>query len=332
MKRIRQLSINVLIVLMLFSSFLYADTWTANTRFTNTAGYSGGPDIAVNGSNIYVVWSDDTPGNGEIYFKRSIDGGVTWTGNKRLTNTSGESYAPVIAVYRSNVYVVWTDDTPGNGEIYFKRSIDGGVTWTANKRLIAKSTNNEGPAIAVNGPNIYVVWYDGNLVENGIYFKRSVDRGITWSADKRFPFIAGAALSFSPAIAVDDPNIFVVWSDIMVDNDDEICFKRSIDGGVTWKANRTITNNVGDSYAPAIAVNGSNIYVVWEDETPGNREVYFKRSSDRGATWTANRRLTNSTGRSWYPKIAVDGSNVYVVWEDNTPGNSEIYFKKGFME
>src|SRR4030042_1392055 len=135
MKRFRQIFITVVISLLLFSALAYSDTWTASKRLTNNAGSSSYPAIAVDGSNIYVVWEDNTPGNGEIYFKKSDDGGATWTTNKRLTNTAGGTYEPAIAVDGSNIYVVWYDYTPGNDEIYFKKSDDGGVTWTTNKRL-----------------------------------------------------------------------------------------------------------------------------------------------------------------------------------------------------
>ncbi len=91
MKRFRQIFITVVVFLLLFSAVAYGDTWTTNKRLTNNAGASFYPAIAVDGSNIYVVWEDDTPGNPEIYFKKSDDGGATWTTNKRLTNNAGDS-------------------------------------------------------------------------------------------------------------------------------------------------------------------------------------------------------------------------------------------------
>jgi len=71
MKRFRQIFITVVIVFLLFSSAIaYGGTWTTNKNLTNNAGYSQYPAIAVDGSNIYVVWTDTTPGNYEIYFKK----------------------------------------------------------------------------------------------------------------------------------------------------------------------------------------------------------------------------------------------------------------------
>jgi hypothetical protein len=74
----------------------------------------------------------------------------------------------------------------------------------------------------------------------------------------------------------------------------------------------------------------ANIYVVWDDNTSGNWEIYFKNSDNGGATWIT-KRLTNNAGMSFFPAIAVDGPNIYVSWEDYTSGNSEIYFKKSTL-
>ena len=103
MKRIRQIFITVVIVLLLFSSVVYGITWTADKQLTN--GDSLHPAIAVDGLNIYVVWQDSKTGNNEIFFKRSVDGGVTWTADKRLTKNAGISIKPAIAVNGSNIYM-----------------------------------------------------------------------------------------------------------------------------------------------------------------------------------------------------------------------------------
>jgi hypothetical protein len=48
------------------------------------------------------------------------------------------------------------------------------------------------------------------------------------------------------------------------------------------------------------------------------------------ADWTPTKRITWTSGGSWLPAIGVDSfHNLYVVWEDQTPGNYEIYYKKG---
>jgi hypothetical protein len=125
----------------------------------------------------------------------------------------------------------------------------------------------------------------------------------------------------------------VVWTDDTPGNE-EIYFKKSVDGGIAWTTDKRLTTNTGDSHAPAIAVGGSNIYVVWEDETPGNTEIYFKKSTDGGSTWIQKRLTNDAPLGSIHPAIAADGSNVYIVWQNfiSMPMNFEIYFKKGILD
>jgi len=45
-----------------------------------------------------------------------------WSTAKRLTWTSGNSQSPAIAIEASDIiHVVWSDDTPGNDEIYYNQ-------------------------------------------------------------------------------------------------------------------------------------------------------------------------------------------------------------------
>jgi len=327
MTRFKEIFITGVIFLLLFSAMAYCDTWTPTKNLSNNAGGSVVPAIAVDGSNIYVVWEDGS-GNPEIYFKKSVDGGATWTPNKKITNNVGNSDAPAIAVDGSNIYVVWHDYTPGNAEIYFKKSVDGGATWTTSKRITNNAGTSEASAIAVDGSNIYVVWHDNTPGNFEIYFMKSLDGGATWTTRR---LTNNAGYSWNPAIAVDVSNVYVIWQDYTPGNY-EIYFKKSNDGGVTWTTNKRLTWNASFSEAPAIAVGGLNIYIVWEDYTPGNYEIYFKKSVDGGATWTTNKRLTWNASFSEAAVIAVDVSNAYVIWQDNTPGNWEIYFKKGVLD
>ena len=69
-----------------------------------------------------------------------------------------------------------------------------------------------------------------------------------------------------------------------------------------------------ESSGDVSAASGSNRFVVWEDNTPGNYDILFKRSADNGATWQAVKNLSNNPGHSYNPQIVVSGSNVYVVW------------------
>lgn len=304
-------------------SLLCAVGWTTK-RLTNNSGASAYPAVAASGANIYAVWSDDTPGNNEIYFRKSIDEGATWQAAKRLSYSPSYNENPAIAVSGSNVYVVWKD-TPeeDNQEIYFRRSLDSGATWQNAKRLTNNAGSSLWPRIALDGADVYVVWYDDTPGNCDIYFLRSADHGATWQAAKKLTNNAGN--STKPFLLVNGSNLQVVWSDDTPGNY-EIYRRQSTDGGATWQTAKRMTNNTGNSRNPMLAASGASIYLVWEDDTPGNTEVYFRRSTDNGATWQSPKRLTNNTGTSCYIRIAASGADVFVVWQDDTPGNMDVHY------
>jgi hypothetical protein len=306
--------------------------WTPAQRLTWTSGESYDPAVAIGpGNAIHVVWRDFTPGNREIYYKRSTDGGIAWTSAQRLTWTAEESRSPAIAVDSSNaVHVVWYEHTYSSQKIYYKGSTDGGVTWGAAQRLAWTSTHSLYPAIAVDSTDaVHVVWEDHAPGNADIYYKQSSDEGITWSAAQRLTWTSGS--SFKPDIAIDSSNAaHVVWEDY-TPADGEVYYKGSTDSGATWGTAQRLTWTSGMSTLTALATDSSNgVHSVWEDYTPGTAEIYYKVSTDSGATWGAAYRLTWTSGASNYPAVAIDSVNaIHVVWEDYTPppGYSEIYYK-----
>ena len=103
------------------------------------------PDIRTYDNMIHIVWEDDRhlieeECNSEIYYQRSADSGLTWKPAVRLTQESMWSVQPKIDLFGNQIAVIWKDerDSPMDcgvigpmpmGEIYYKRSMDGGLNW-----------------------------------------------------------------------------------------------------------------------------------------------------------------------------------------------------------
>ncbi len=100
-----------------------------------------------------------------------------------------------------------------------------------------------------------------------------------------------------------------------------------------WQPDVRLTNDPAPSHtsfnnAWCIAASGNVVHVVWNDERDGNKEIYYKRSTDGGVSWGADTRLMNNTALSEFPSVSVSGSVVHVVWNDFRDGNHEIYYKR----
>jgi hypothetical protein len=151
-------------------------SWSTQ-RLTWNSGLSQAPSIAGDPSGgIHVAWWDDTPGGAEIFYKKSPTGGATWTGNMRLTWQADDSQGPVMVVDSSGgLHLVWWDSQPGNAEIFYQKSTNGGAAWTTKTRLTWSSGNSYGPAIAVDYlGNLHVVWYDNTAGDNEVYYRKFV--------------------------------------------------------------------------------------------------------------------------------------------------------------
>lgn len=257
-----------------------------------------------------------------------------WEPDQRLTfddSSSVTSYsnARCIAASCDTLHIVWHDLRNGNSEIYYKRSIDRGTTWGIDTRLTNDNGKSYYPSIAVLGPNVHVVWMDERDANREIYYKRSTDGGDSWEGDVRLT--NNFANSYFPSIAVSGSDVHVVWHDERDSITGELYYKHSTDNGVTWSSDLRLTSQPEYSGMASIAVLAQYLHIVWYDRRDNNYEIYYKRSTDNGASWEQDVRLTNNSFLQSHPSIVLSGSNVHVVWVDWREAGTfypEIYYKR----
>ena len=127
-------------------------------------------------------------------------------------------------------------------------------------------------------------------------------------------------------IASNENFVHVVWSN-QWSSYSQIYYKHSTNGGVNWGEDMRLINNSVNSYSPATAVSGQSVHVVWSDQRTAYQGIYYKSSTDGGANWGADLRLTYDNSDSYYPSIAVSGQNVHVVWQEKIGSNNyEVYY------
>jgi len=325
------MKITTLIIFIIISVSSVIAQWQPEVRLTNNSSESlissnNAWCVASSGSVVHVVWYDYRDGNSEIYYKRSIDGGVSWSADMQLTNDPASSWNPSVTVSGSVVHVVWQDDRNGNTEIYYKRSIDEGGSWEADTRLTNNASSSVSPSVTVSGPAVHVVWFDNRDGNEEIYYKRSLDGGGSWGTDIRMT--NNTAISRNPSVTASGSAAHVVWEDNREGNW-EIYYKGSIDEGVNWDPDTRLTNNTANSWYPSVSSSGSDVHIVWSDDCDGNLEIYYKGSINKGVNWDADTRLTNNSAASRTPSVSVSGQAVHVVWDDRRGGASgEIYYKR----
>ncbi|MEW6070832.1 MAG: sialidase family protein, partial [Candidatus Thermoplasmatota archaeon] len=187
------------------------NTWSKDVRLTYAPDDSHVPKIVAYGNTLHVVWSDKRSGDFEIYYKRS-DGGNNWTADVRLTNAVGMSQVPTVSVASpSQVVVTWTDQRDGNREIYYKKSVDSGETWTNDTRLTyTKNESRESSVVIDSYNNIHIVWYEGEFGRYKIYYRKWV---MANEPRENATEIVSSRCACMPFLQIDsNDNLHLLWS------------------------------------------------------------------------------------------------------------------------
>ena len=141
-----------------------AGTWGPVRPVTPLDMRADGPSLAAAGRRIYVAYTNKDTGAVKVAMSR--DRGATWSTMRLGTTTRrvyrGVSGEPVVVAHGSVVAVVWLKDAEGT--LRFRRSTDGGATWS-NARTLGTGSNQESqPGLAIRGDRIAVAWTDADVV------------------------------------------------------------------------------------------------------------------------------------------------------------------------
>ncbi len=305
------------------------------------------PSLAVGTDNVvylaFAGWGGTTTQT-DVFFTKSTNGGRTWTAPVRVNNDAGaatQSDPSLTLDDLNNIYIAWTDTRNGNNDVFFAKSTDGGLSFSANVRVNDVTTFfQQEPDLAVDPVNrdlVHVAWSDNrNAFTTGpdIYYANSTDGGLSFNPSTRVNNDAGAGEQAQPAIAT-APNrdVYIVWSDPRNGaKGRDIYFSKSSDRGATWTPNIIVNDDSGSAAQtePTMVVDAAGtIYVGWTDYRNANTQpdVYATRSTNAGSSFAANVQVNDDMGPipQLQPSLAVSAGKVQVAWADYRTGGSTSY-------
>jgi hypothetical protein len=309
------------------------------------AGTDTGEALAASVDTVYVAWAaKETSGNGEIIETSSTNSGATFS--TPITISTGASGGPTnthtdedeVAASGSYVYVVWDS-------IWFSschNSCASIGSWSTPQQLhpaacIYPCLSRE-PMISATGSDVYVTYPSDVSGPYQTYIVVSNNNGQTFG----LPQLLSGGLSNTREVQVTS------------NGNDVFVTSRGTKSGVSGTQQYVyVSTDSGSSFAAPIllgslpgAENGfggfaldssnGNVFVQWPHNTPS--QVYISESTNTGSTWSAPQQVSSSTagvvamgdpGGSQGPLAAAGGGHVYVVWEDTSTGNGDIYFVAG---
>ena len=276
------------------------------------------PAVSFDGTNYLAVWTDErsAPSVEDIYGARVTPSGTVLdpTGIPISTVADNQWY-PAVTFGGSSHLVVWEDQR--NDSVCGARvSLGGVVIDSAGIRI---SGWGGYPAAAFGGTNYLVV-----LSGDNIYGAR-VNQAGTVLDPAGIPISTAANYQRYPAVSFDGTNFLVVWEDYRNNSDTSDIYGARVSqaGTVLDPAGICITAAANGQYAPAVAFDGADFFVVWTDERSGFYEydIYGARVS-RAGTVLDPTGTPVSTAASYqeYAAVSFDGTNYLVAWEDYRSG------------
>ncbi len=233
------------------------------------------------GDTIYMAFlrAPEPPPDFKVYFVKSEDGGITWTGAKRISAFPPGSACTSMSLgidAMNNLYIIWRDAY----DIGFSKSTDKGDTWTNPVYNIPDTYGD-----CVSPPCLYVgkdgtlsvVWsYYQDATHKGTCFAKSNDTGATWTHPN---ILLDTIVATSQFIDGNNNNLYITYSDAA-----NIYFTMSTDTGSTWSPKEIVNDtDVNDRNYPILdADEDGNIYIVWGDKRKGIWDIYFSAGQVAG--------------------------------------------------
>jgi len=239
------------------------------------------PAVAFDGTNFLVVWGD-----GDICGARvTSTGAVLDPAGIAICAGPYTQDCPAVAFDGTNFLVVWTDWRNDSRDIYACRvSPAGTVLDPAGIGICTSGDRQESPAVAFDGTNFLVTWMDERGGTRDIYGCRVSPAGAVLDP-KGIGICTSGFRQESPAVAFDGTNFFVAWMDWRTIFADIYGARLRPDGTVADSADIAISTEPFDQNCPAVAFDGANLLVVWQDWSGDGWDICGCRVSPAGTVF-----------------------------------------------
>jgi len=296
---------------------------SAGIAISSAAKWQSAPTIACDGTNSLVVWVDERSiYHVDIYGARvEKSGDVLDQVGIIISMAASSQSAPAIACDGTNYLVVWSEALSDTNAVIYGARVEqlGRVLDTAGIVISAAPLIQSTPAVAFGGTAYLVVWED---IRSGLYtdiYGARVDQSGTVLDTTGIVIAAAVRQQWSPAVTFDGTNYLVVWENTPNGSGWNIYGARVDQSGfVLDPAGIVISTAFSDPplrRCPAVAFDGINYLVVWEDGYYDSG-IHGARVDQSGTVLdTAGIVISDTTGREWYPAVAFDGTSYLVVWK-----------------
>lgn len=311
-------------------------TWSAPVQIASklrlnfsAAGYGKNVDIA------YVRQVTTATGtSNRLYYRRSLDGGVTWLDSRAMTSSSSNIVDQAVGRHSSGrVSIAWTGYS--TGRLYLKTSSDGGGTFSA-ARYIGKTANWEPgafpmyfsePTLAIGTGVTYVAYLTDT---NTMSVRRTTNNGLTWSAPTKISSSTDAPFEL---IATGSQAVLGYTS--TASGTMQASYRLTTDKGTTWSGRKALSASTNGRFSarPQFTIKSGVLAVVFKHGTPGAAPIWYRQSTDFGVTWSPLSQVSQTHVEDSDPEPAgvaiLDAVKLAGYNENRGEGSEGLWIRRG---
>lgn len=318
--------------------------WVPPVVLSQSGDYSSiSPHVGVDDYGyLHVVWTDDSYGQADPSYIRSLDQGSSWSDIERI-ETDAPSRDTALAIGTDNsVHACWWD-WPGPGQFELKCARRTTQAWIEETVVITQS-DIKVPTVAVTDDYIHLAWSNklgGQAYD--LWYKMKDRSSDEWS-EPTVIFDTGPASQPSKMAADGNGNLHLVWQENILPDNEIMYISGTVQADqTTWHAPITLTQMLTPTAtSPDIAVaEDGTVHTVFGVDVPGQdrcQDVYhlsFPLSSTEGISPTVipDSRICISSQLPKYasPSLSVQGtSTIHVLWNGKRAGDvwDRIYYAR----
>lgn len=230
----------------------------------------------------------------DLLYRRSEDGGLTWTRAENLSWIEGAQASPQIgADGLGQVHLLWEHRDPGQpdapGFLLYRRSADGGRSWDEPALLGAPGESSRLPALGVGRDGRLLAVYAGEST-GSVFFQASGDGGRSWLPPGLVPGVLSPGVTETAgrrfSLAADGAgrlHLLMVGVVPAGGEEGQRLLRLSWDGQ-GWSAPEVLPGGAGTPGSPQLAMaRGNRLHAVWAgaelDADGGLRQTIWHSSA-----------------------------------------------------
>jgi len=284
---------------------------------------------------VWVVWS-----HGDVvYVSMSMDGGESFdmvhaaTGKMPTLDDNSEARPRLTLMADGSLLLVFTQrDSHYVGRLFTARSTDGGHSFSTPQPMLGEAGQRFGTPLILPSGRVVLSWLDlRNQKAAKARGQSYKDTGVAvaWSDDNGQTFMGRSILAdyscdccrMAASVTPDGHAVFA-WRQVFDGTTRDHAAARLNDDGSFGPVRRIAEDgwkiDACPMHGPSIAIGPDGAWhATWFTGAPGKTGIYYARSSNEGASFSAPQAIGNSANKPTRPQIvAGGGQNLWRAWKE----------------